>query len=198
MIKTLIFDFGDIFINLDKKAPLRELEKLNFNFGADHLKFNEDYEKGLISTSEFINKYKPKLDEKSFVNSWNSILRDFPEKRLNFIKDLAAKNDFYLILLSNTNDLHISWIKNNIKFFEEFKSCFDAFYLSHEINFRKPDAEIFEFVLSKHHLKAEECLFIDDTSENTIAAANLGIHVWNLNPETQDITQLFSVKKELF
>ena len=28
MIKNIIFDFGDIFINLDKKATHKELEKL--------------------------------------------------------------------------------------------------------------------------------------------------------------------------
>ena len=29
MIKNIIFDFGDIFINLDKKATARELNSLN-------------------------------------------------------------------------------------------------------------------------------------------------------------------------
>ena len=28
MIKNIIFDFGDIFINIDKKATHKELEKL--------------------------------------------------------------------------------------------------------------------------------------------------------------------------
>jgi glucose-1-phosphatase len=37
-------------------------------------------------------------------------------------------------------------------FLQNFRNCFDAFYLSHEINFRKPDAAIYEFVLKKHDL----------------------------------------------
>ena len=32
MIKTIIFDFGDVFINLDKPAIIRELKKLGVPF----------------------------------------------------------------------------------------------------------------------------------------------------------------------
>jgi len=31
MIKTLIFDFGDVFINLDKEAPYIEMRKLGIH-----------------------------------------------------------------------------------------------------------------------------------------------------------------------
>lgn len=198
MIKTLIFDFGDIFINLDKQAPEKEMLKFNFSFSEKHLSINQKYEKGLISTSEFIKTYSTHLDENHFRDSWNSILVDFPKYKLDFIKKLSEEKRFQLILLSNTNDLHISWIENNVDFYRDFKSCFDAFYLSHEINFRKPDAKIFEFVLETHNLKPGECLFIDDTIENTNTAKALGIHTWNLNPETEDIINLFTTKKELF
>lgn len=101
-------------------------------------------------------------------------------------------------MLSNTNEIHIDWIKENVSFFDEFKSYFDAFYLSHEINFRKPDAEIYEFVLKNHDLKPGECLFIDDTKENTDAAEALGIHTWNIDPTKEDVIELFKAKKELF
>lgn len=31
MINTLLFDFGDVFLNLDKEATTRELKKLGLN-----------------------------------------------------------------------------------------------------------------------------------------------------------------------
>ena len=31
MINTLIFDFGDVFINLDKQAPYTEMKKLGIH-----------------------------------------------------------------------------------------------------------------------------------------------------------------------
>ena len=202
MIKTIIFDFGDVFLNLDKPATARELKKLEIShFSEEMLKQNQLYEKGLISSEDFISGYCesfPKLTSEAFTRSWNAILVDFPEHRLDFLKNLKMEGRYELILLSNTNHIHIDWVKENISFFEEFKNCFDAVYLSQEINLRKPDADIYHYVLEKHDLKPEETLFIDDTAENTAAAAELGIHTWNIDPSKEEVTDLFTIKSELF
>jgi HAD superfamily hydrolase (TIGR01509 family) len=68
--------------------------------------------------------------------------------------------------------------------------------LSHEINFRKPNTEIYQFVLNENKLKAEETFFIDDTKENTDAAERLGIKTWNLIPGKEDVVDL-QTQKEL-
>ena len=75
--------------------------------------------------------------------------------------------------------------------------CFDKFYLSHEINLRKPNTDIYEFVLNENNLKANECLFIDDTADNTNSASRLGIHTWNIDETKEDVVNLFDTKKEL-
>jgi len=202
-IKTIIFDFGAVFIDLKKQyahnkaLALFEVEELPKNI----ISHNTLYEQGLITTAEFLGFYTqqfPMLSEEKIIKNWNSILGDFPEKRLQFIKKLASEEKYKLILLSNTNDLHISWIIKHIAFYEEFKNQFDAFYLSHEIKLRKPNAAIYEFVLNENNLIANECLFIDDTKENTDAAAKLGIHVWNLDETEEDIIDLFTINTKLF
>jgi len=202
MIKTLLFDFGDVFLNLDKAATFRELNQLGLNdFSSEMIEQNQLYEMGKISSEDFVGFYAnaiPKSDSEALVKAWNSILLDLPKHRLKFLQQLKAENKYQLILLSNTNDLHISWVKENIVDSTEFKACFDAFYLSHEINFRKPNADIYEFVLEKHQLQPNEVLFIDDTQENTEAAKSLGIHTWNIDPSQEDIVNLFSVKAALF
>lgn len=203
MIKNLIFDFGDVFINLDKKAALTnalnlfEIDSLSDEIHA----VNALYEQGLTSTDEFLEFYLdnfPNIDKNSLLEAWNSILKDFPVRRFDYLRQLALEKKYKLILLSNTNALHMNWVRENVKFYEEFKSNFDAFYLSHEIQLRKPNANIYEFVLNENNIKAEETLFIDDTEENIIAASNLGIHTWHIKPETDDITSLFSSKSNLF
>lgn len=203
MNKTLIFDFGDVFINLDKEGAMNhalDIFKLK-TLSEELIAFNSLYEQGLISTEEFIEFYLenfPDLDEDDVLYAWNCILKDFPEHRLDFIKNLAKENTYNLILLSNTNELHIDWIKERVSFYEDFKNCFHKFYLSHEIQLRKPDASIYNFVLKENNLNPEDCLFIDDTIENIEAAAKLGIHTWNINPETEDVSNLFTIKKEFF
>ncbi len=203
MIKTLIFDFGDVFINLDKQGALNNalhLFKADV-FESDMIFKNTHYELGNISTLEFISFYKnkfPYLSEKQIIEAWNYIIKDFPIHRLEFVKQLAKNNEYKLIVLSNTNEMHIDFIKKNVPFYDEFKDCFDKFYLSHEILLRKPNIDIFEFVLNENGLNAKECLFIDDTKENTDSASTLGIHVWNIDETKQDIIDLFTINSELF
>lgn len=203
MIRNLIFDFGDVFINLDKTGALAKTQELLGikQFSPAMLHNNEQYEMGLISSDEFLKFYVsefPSLTQQEIIFLWNSLLKDFPLERLSFLKEVSRK--YRCFLLSNTNELHIDWIKNNwgMERYNEFKSCFEVFYLSHEMNLRKPNANIFEFVLTKHQLNPKDTLFIDDTKENTDAAAELGMQVWNINPEKDDVIELFTTQKILF
>lgn len=201
MIKNIIFDFGDIFINLDKEATYKELAKLGVtSISQDMIETYYKYEMGLISTDEFVGFYQakfPQLNREDLINAWNAILLDFPLHRLEFLKELVASEKYRVFLLSNTNDLHISWIQNDwgTELYNDFKNCFEQFYLSHEINFRKPNANIYEFVLTENNLNAVETIFIDDTEENTNTAKELGMHVWNLTPGKEDVVDLLMRKE---
>ena len=97
---------------------------------------------------------------------------------------------------SHEND-HIL-IRIFMTIYENFKNCFDVFYLSHEIKLRKPTTEIFDFVLSNNNLNAEETLFIDDNQDNITTAKQLGYNIWHINPETEDVINLFKIKKDIF
>ena len=201
MIKNIIFDFGDVFINLDKAATESKLYKLGVKQVTQELiHFAQLYEMGLFSTDQFTEKFLnlfPTISIEEFKNAWNSILLDTPKNRLDFIKELSASKKYRLFLLSNTNEMHISWIQNNwgLKTYNEFKDCFEQFYLSHEIQLRKPNFDIYEFVLEENNLKSEETFFIDDTQQNTDTAKELGIQVWNINPVKEDVVDLLSQKE---
>ena len=201
MIKNIIFDFGDVFINLDKDATVQKLHRLGVREITEYMtEVYQAYEVGKFSTDVFTAKFIelfPLISKEDFVLSWNAILKDFPLHRLDFLKSLAATKKYRLFLLSNTNDLHITWIQAHwgLKLYEEFKSCFEKFYLSHEIQLRKPNLDIYEFVLKENNLIPAETLFIDDTKENTNAALSLGIKTWNINPETEDVVSLLAQKE---
>ncbi len=203
MIKTIIFDFGNVFINLKIEAAHKyALDTFNIeSLSEEMLGFNSFYEQGLISTDEFLEFYSenfPKISKEELIDIWNFMLKDFPENRLDFLKTLQQSSKFKLILLSNTNALHINYVKEHVSYYEEFKNCFDAFYLSHEINLVKPNQDIFEFVINKNNLKAEECLFIDDNQDNIKTANAIKIKTWHINPENEDVINLFETKKSLF
>ncbi|MEL4308769.1 HAD-IA family hydrolase [Joostella sp. CR20] len=197
-IKNIVFDFGDIFIDLDKEAPLKLMLQTypNFTLTKEISKLNDAYEKGEISTPDFVASYKDFLSEENsetLIHIWNSIILTMPTHRLTFIENLHKQNKYRLFLLSNTNELHIEQVINNIGFetYTQFKNCFEKFYLSHEIHFRKPTANIFDFVLRDNAILAEETLFIDDTKEHIDTAKSLGFYTWNLIPGKEDVTSLF-------
>ena len=197
MIKNIIFDFGDIFINLDKPATVRELTNKfgAFEINAEMDTVNKEFEKGILSSDQFINFYSKifrKANKEELINAWNAIILDFPEYRLKFIEKLALERKYRLFLLSNTNDIHIRYVEMSMlpQRYMRFKDCFEKFYLSHEIGLRKPNREVFQFVLDQNKLKAEQTLFVDDTLENTEAADKLGIKTWNLQVGKEDIIQL--------
>lgn len=196
MIKNIIFDFGDIFINLDKSAVFKEWSRFGFTKMTPEIDtLAKMYEKGGISSDGFItelNSIFPTASIPEIKKAWNSILLDFPEYRLEFIEQLAKDKTYRLFLLSNTNEIHIDHVIETMgeEKFQRFKNCFEKFYLSHEINLRKPDVDIYEFVLSENDLLAEETFFVDDTEENTITAHALGIKTWNLIVGNEDIINL--------
>ena len=200
MIKNVVFDFGDVFINLDKEAPIKELKRLGINeISHEMIEIAKQFEIGAFSSNEFVNKFTtmfPKILESDFKNAWNAILKDFPRHRFDFLRTLSESKKYRLFLLSNTNAIHIAYIQKQwgVQLFNEFKSFFEQFYLSHEIHLRKPSSEIYEFVLSENDLIPEETFFIDDTKENTIAALDQNMKVWNINPHHEDVVNMFQQK----
>lgn len=195
MIDTIIFDFGDIFINLDKQATIDGLQKLGLSEWNEELnQLNLSFEKGQISPEVFLNgfqKHMPNASLKEIEKAWNAILLDFPLKRLEFLQKLSSK--YRLFLLSNTDSIHINTFEKatGATFYGDFYRCFEKVYFSFEMGMRKPDSEIFKFVLAQHALIPKHTLFVDDKKENTDAASALGIHVWNLQVGQEDVTDLF-------
>lgn len=201
MIKNLIFDMGNIFVDLDEEHAIRLLHEAGINWTDPHIvNNNQAYEKGLINSEEhiaFYQKHIPNLSKNEFIAAWNSVFVAFPAQRFQFLQNIENTKKYNLFLLSNTNEIHINWLTANISFFKTFKTLFKKFYLSHEIHLRKPDHSIYEFVIEDAHINPEESLFIDDLLINTKAAEGLGFKTWNLVPGKEDITQLFEIKKHI-
>lgn len=198
MIEAIIFDFGDVFINLNKQAIDTEFRKLGLTAWHDDLDaLNKKYETGMISEIEFLEgfqKHLPNASVEEIKEAWNSILGDFPLYRLEFLQMIASK--YKLFLLSNTDHTHIEKfeLQEGETFARDFYSCFEKVYFSYEIGIRKPDENAFKYVINNHNLNPKKTFFIDDNKENTEVAAKLGLQVWNIQPGIEDVTQLFDKK----
>jgi FMN phosphatase YigB (HAD superfamily) len=198
MIDTIIFDFGDIFINLDKQATIEGLERLGLSSWNEDLDgLNISFEKGQISRDAFllgIQKQIPNATIDEILMAWNAVLLDFPLYRLEFLQLLSKK--FRLFLLSNTDAIHIDHFeqREGASFYGDFYQCFEKVYFSYEMGMRKPDAEIYTTLINRHELSPKRTLFVDDKKDNTDAAKALGLHVWNLQVGKEDVIALLDKK----
>ncbi|MCF6130784.1 HAD family hydrolase [Flavobacterium wongokense] len=198
MINTIIFDFGDVFINLRKEQSIEEFKKLGLDGpNEDLLAHNDLFEKGKINELQFINsfsKYIPNASVEEVTRAWNSVIGDFPLERLEFLQMLSTK--YRLFLLTNTDSIHIDRFEHKVgmSFYTDFYRCFEKVYYSYEMGMRKPDPEIFTAIMRKHDLSPKRTLFIDDKKDNTDIAESLGLHVWNLQVGKEDVTDLFEQK----
>lgn len=200
MINAIIFDFGDVFINLEKDAQVAAFQKLGLNelWTDDLMAQNDCFEKGQITEQEFLESFQKELPNASLLDiraAWNTIIGDFPLERLEFLQMLSGK--YRLFLLTNTDEIHISWFehKTGMSFCSAFYTSFEKVLYSYEMGMRKPDPAIYSHIMEKYDLSPKRTLFIDDKKSNTDAAAALGLHVWNLQVGKEDVTELFQKKE---
>ncbi len=187
-IQNIIFDIGNVLLDLDFDRINAEFQKL---LGADFSRLANaestkeiflQFEKGYYSEESFINALQRQSSKvphgRAMIDAWNSMLAGMPAQRLEMLQRLKDKG-YNLYLLSNTNSLHMHHFKKYLldtHGIENFDAqFFTKSYYSHLINMRKPDQEIYEFVLSDAFITAEETLFIDDNEANILSARALGI-----------------------
>lgn len=202
-IKAIVFDLGNVLVKIDYK-PFLVHTGLEGKFTEEEV-YNllenpaVAYESGLLSSQEFYNetirKLRIDIDYEKFVYAWCSVATDLIENIEGVVSGLARQYPLYL--LSNTNELHLNYIKKKFSILENFQRLF----LSYKIGAMKPDEEIFRFMLGELEMDPGEIFFTDDKLSNIKPALALGIdavHFQSTNELVKVLTQkhIFNSKSE--
>lgn len=143
-----------------------------------------EYELGVISTDEvwfsFCKLAGKRIDKKDFLHALCDIFEPRPEMEA-WLREIKEEG-YTMLLLSNTVEPHIDFLKSRFSFFP----LFDHEIYSYEIGLRKPNPMFYKHALEVVGKEPQECLFFDDIEENVLAAKKLGIQA-----------QLFISLKEL-
>jgi glucose-1-phosphatase len=189
--KNIIFDLGGVLLNLDFRRTIKAFEKLglkNFENMFSQFKADELFEKletGHISETDFYAAVKKRTEtditNEQIDEAWNALILNFRKESLALLEKLSA--NYKLYLLSNTNSIHLKYFKRSFTK-ETGKPLLDEYFTkawySNEMGLRKPNEDIFEFVLQQENLIAAETLFIDDTLINIETAHKMGFKTHHL------------------
>ena len=200
-ISTLIFDFGGVLIDLDmnqsilnfKKLGVENVENYLSNFGQSG--FFMQLEKGKISTEEFRSEIRKlttnTITDKEIDDAWNAFLVRIPSEKLDIVYQLRKK--FRVIMLSNTNAIHFPYAERTFFSYKNrgIDEYFDKCYRSYDMKMAKPDAEIFEAILSQEQVAANQCLLLDDGPKNIEQAQKMGFQTYFVDPK-EDLSFLLS------
>ena len=188
-IKNLIFDLGNVILNIDTKLSekafaqygMNDFEKL-YTLASQNELFDR-LEVGSITENEFYDEFRRvtgcELDNKTLEQCWDALIMDFPAARIEMLKHLKAEGKYRTFILSNTNIIHYRFytaLLKRTRGVNGLESLVEHAYFSHEIGLKKPNRDIFDYVVTNSHIKPEESIFIDDNEANIKAANALGLN----------------------
>ncbi len=103
-----------------------------------------------------------------------NLATEVDEDALDLVRNLRKRGGYRLLMLSNTvPEVTEGNRKRNGNYYELFDRC----YISHDIGFRKPEREAYEYVLADQGLRGKDCLMVDDREEYLAPARKLGMQV---------------------
>lgn len=200
-IKVLVFDLGNVVLNIFPERTERAFKDLGLNDFEKYYNLTSQtdvfnlLETGKITDEEFYNKLRNitgiTLNNAKIKYAWNQIIGNYTAENIQFLQSIRKQYPIYL--LSNTNAIHYKCYtqllieKYNLNGLE---SMFDKCFFSHEMGVRKPDVEIFDIVSKEIGVNPEEVLFFDDSYINIKAASEFGWKALHFNHK--NIQEAFS------
>jgi putative hydrolase of the HAD superfamily len=188
MIETIISDLGQVLLDFDNGIFFRKMTRFTRKSLEEIRAVTRDnndlltlFDKGAISPYDFYANARDLLQaEVSYEDFYASYCDIFTLRTevLALYRRLRAK--YRMVLLSNTDVMRWTFVKGR---FPEIL-FFDAYVLSFDAGFMKPQLEIYLEALRLSGTRPERAVFIDDVAENVAGANRAGLAGVVLGPGT--------------
>ena len=190
--RNIIFDFGNVLADWNPRAIALKFSQNEAECEMIEAAVFKNWailDTGDITFNQFradaIDKLPPKLHKttNALLDTWHQHI-PYVEGMQRLIPKLKEKG-YRLYLLSNAPAM----LKDHLTNFDVM-SYFDGAVISGDIKLIKPDKRIYQYILNKYSLKADECLFIDDLPHNVNAARESGIDSIQFKGDVSQLEEL--------
>jgi FMN phosphatase YigB (HAD superfamily) len=177
-VRAVFFDIGNVLLRFSSRDVLKKIAWAVRGCPVKLAKYlwrsdiGERIERGEVGGEQLYALFQKELGYKGTPAQFRLLWCDhFTLDRGSYalLKKTAKKVPTYL--LSNTNEMHIDFIRKRY----QFPSVVRGAILSHELGIRKPDPAIYRAALKLSGTKAEETVFVDDLKPNVESARKLGM-----------------------
>jgi putative hydrolase of the HAD superfamily len=166
MIRTFLFDLGNVLLFFSHERMCAQLGALCGRTAGEMRAIlmdsglSDEYERGRLSESEFHRRLEGllgmELDLAGLQQAGGDIF-DLNPPMVPLLDTLRARGH-RLVLLSNTNETHIHWIRRRFDVLDRF----DDLVLSYRVGEMKPHPAIYEAALAVIGCAPGECFYTDD------------------------------------
>jgi 2-haloacid dehalogenase len=188
-IKAIVFDFGGVLIEWDPRNlysryfPEEPQAMEDFLAEVSFMEWNAQQDKGrpFAEAVELLSRQFPHHAHliNAYQENWKESITGSIDGTVKLLRMLKEKG-YLLYGLSNWSAETFPIVQHEF----EFLNLFDGIILSGEVKLIKPEPEIFKLCLQRIGQPADQCLFIDDSEVNIIAARKLGFDtVHFISPE---------------
>jgi len=202
MIKNVIFDFGAVLIDWDRRHYFDKYfagDKEKEDFFLDNIcttEWNSQFDAGVPFKDgcEALAAQLPEWHDAiiAYGEHWGEMIAGEMPGMLQLVKDVKTAG-YPTYGLTNW-----SWEKlPGVIEQYEILQLIDHIVCSGKEKTIKPFPEIYQILLTRYGLKPEECVFIDDNAANLATAASLGIHTILFESEAQLRSALASLALSL-
>lgn len=178
MIKSIIFDLGNVIVNVDKSDFYKKIAEASGKSIAgakdccENSPARRDFERGKLSPQDFYRSFSEELSLTISFKEFARIYCDIFTLNKNVAEIIKKlKKRFRLILLSNTDEIHFEFIKKKFK----ITRIFDDYVLSYQAKCRKPNPLIFFDAIKKAGALPFNIAYFDDIPEFVLIARLMGI-----------------------
>lgn len=176
---TAVFDVGNVLVRWDPFRVYREMipdeTKRNWflhNVCTSAWNLEQDrgrsWEDGIALLVASHPEWEAQI--RAYDERWHEAVPGMIEDSVAVLEELKARGDK---VYGITNFSREKWAECLIRF--PFLQSFDGVVVSAHERVIKPDPAIFQILLTRYDLAAEDCIFIDDSAKNIETACSLGM-----------------------